>query len=125
MKQGLAILLWAANPGSPHLCSAPFFHAAAAAAMDAEVEMYFSSNSVELLRKGVADALPAGPLNRESVATFMSHARQHGVKFFACPQAMQERGLTLADLIEGVQGVAGAASFAARALDEGWGTLVY
>ncbi len=125
MKKGLAILLWAANPRSPHLCSAPFFHSAAAAAMDAEVEMYFSSDAVELLKKGVADALPAGPQARETVASFMAHALQHGVKFFACPQAMQERGLQPTDLIEGVQGVAGAATFVARALDEDWATLVY
>ena len=59
MKNRVAILLWAANPAQPHLCATPFFHAAVAAAMDAEVEIYFTNASVRLLGKGVAVALPA------------------------------------------------------------------
>ena len=125
MKKGLAILLWSASPARPHLCSAPFFHAAAAAAMGATVEMYFSSESVELLRAGVAGELPAGPLERETVQHFMRHAVDQGAKFFACPQAMQERRLAKSELIEDVTDIAGAAAFAARALEDDWATLVY
>ena len=53
----LAILVWAADPGRPELCATPFYFAAAAAAMDVEVEMYFTARSVELLRRGVAETL--------------------------------------------------------------------
>ena len=53
----LAIMLWATDPQEPHRCATPFFHAAAAAAMGAEVEVYFTGHSVRLLARGVADAL--------------------------------------------------------------------
>ncbi len=125
MKTRLAILLWAANPDQPELCGTPFFHAAAAAAMDAEVEIYFTSKSVMLLVQGVAESLYSGPRRRESVYTFMRHAAAHGARFYACAQAMEERGLTAAELIPEVTAAAGAAAFVARCLDEQWSTLVY
>ena len=57
MKKHQAIICWMANPDHPHLCATPFFHAAAAAAMDVEVEVYFTSAAVLLLKRGVAEAL--------------------------------------------------------------------
>jgi predicted peroxiredoxin len=125
MRRRLAILLWAANPDQPDLCSTPFFHAAAAAAMDAEVEIYFTSKSVRLLVKGVAESLYSGPRRRETVYTFMQHAAAHGAKFYACPQAMDEHGVIARELIPEVTGAAGAATYVARCLDEQWSTLVY
>ena len=66
----LAILVWAADPGRPELCATPFYFAAAAAAMDVEVEMYFTARSVELLRRGVAETLQAAAGSGKSVADF-------------------------------------------------------
>jgi predicted peroxiredoxin len=125
MKKHLAILLWAARPDEPHLCGAPFLHAAAAAAMDTEVEIYFTGSSVNLLRRGVAEALPAGPRARETVHGFMRHAREHGVKFFACSLAMEEHALPREQFIEEAIEIGGAAAFVGRTLDEAWATLVY
>jgi len=125
MKRHLAILLWATEPARPHMCSAPFFHAAAAAAMDVEVELFFSAESVRLLVRGVAESLHSGPRQRESVYAFMRQAAAHGARFYACPQALDERGLTGADLIPEVVGSAGAAAYIARCMDEDWQTLVY
>lgn len=125
MKKHLAILLWAANPDQPHLCSAPFFHAAAAAAMDAEVEIYFTGKSIELLRQGVAAALSSGPRARETVYTFMRHAAEHGAKFFACGEAMEEHQVSRAEFIDEAIQIGGAAAFVGRALDAGWVTLTY
>ena len=125
MKKHLAILLWAANPDQPHLCSAPFLHAAAAAAMDAEVEIYFSGRSINLLRAGVAAALPSGPRGRETVYGFMRHALEHGAKFFACSEAMEEHDLAQAELIDEVCAVGVAAAFVGRSLDREWSTLIY
>ena len=99
-KKRLAILLWAADPEEPDRCATPFFHAAAAAAMDIEVEMYFTSRSVRLLAAGVAETLHSGPRRRETVYAFMRQAAAHGVKFFACNQAMEEYGLTMQHLIQ-------------------------
>jgi predicted peroxiredoxin len=50
----VAILPWATDPAPPYLCGMPFFHAAAAGAMNAEIEAYFTSKSVRLLEQGVA-----------------------------------------------------------------------
>jgi predicted peroxiredoxin len=125
MKNHLAILLWAADPDMPYRCATPFFHAAAAAAMDAEVEIYFTSASVKLLAKGVAESLYTGPRKRETVYAFMRHAAEHGAKFYACSQAMEEYGVAAQDFIPEVSGVAGAAVYMGRCLDEAWITITY
>lgn len=125
MKSRLAILLWAAGPDVPHACATPFFHAATAAAMDAEVEVYFTSASIKLLARGVAASLPGGPRQRETVYAFMQRAAQHGAKFYACPQAMEEHSVAQGDFIPEVTAVAGAASYLARVLDDTWSTVTY
>lgn len=125
MKSKVAILLWAADPEQPHLCATPFFHAAAAAAMDAEVEMYFTSRSVRLLVKGVAESLYTGPRQRETVYAFMQRAAEHGAKFYACSQAMEEHSVAASDFIPEVTGMAGAAVYMARCMDEHWIALTY
>jgi predicted peroxiredoxin len=125
MKSRLAILLWATSPDSPHLCATPFFNAAVAAALDIEVEIYFTNQSVRLLAQGVAGTLDSGPRKRKTVYDFMRHAAEHGVKFYACSHALEEHGLAAADLIPEVTGVAGAATYMSRCMDEGWATLVF
>ncbi len=125
MKNHVAILLWAANPDVPHQCATPFFHAAAAAAMDAEVEIYFTSASVKLLAKGVAEALYTGPLKRETVYAFMQRAAEHGAKFYACSHAMAEHGVAEEDFIPEVTGIAGAVVYMARCMDDDWVTISY
>jgi uncharacterized protein len=125
MKKHLVIVCWAANPDNPKLCGAPFFHAAAAAAMDVEVEVYFTSAAVLLLKQGVAASLHTGPQQRETVYSFMQQAVRHGARFYACSQALCEYGLTLADLIAETSGAAGAATYAARGLDDDWASVVY
>jgi predicted peroxiredoxin len=128
MAERLAILVWAADPLVPHLCATPFYFAAAAAAMDAEVEMYFTARSVQLLAGDVADRIHAdggdGP-QRRSVGDFLREAHGYGVRFYACPTAMQAHGVAAADLRAEVQGQAGAAAFIGRTLDEGWRTLSF
>jgi uncharacterized protein len=125
MKTHVAILLWAADPDAPYRCATPFFHAAAAAAMDAEVEMYFTSASVKLLAKGVAESLYTGPRQRETVYAFMQRAAEHGAKFYACSQAMDEHGVAEKDFIPEVTGITGAAVYMARCMDDAWVTITY
>lgn len=129
MAERLAILVWAADPSVPHLCATPFYFAAAAAAMDAEVEMYFTARSVQLLVRGVAEGLyadgaPDAP-GRRSVADFLREAHGFGTRLYACPTAMQAHGVSADALREEVQGQAGAAAFIGRTLDEGWRTLSF
>lgn len=121
----LAILVWAADPGRPELCATPFYFAAAAAAMDVEVEMYFTARSVELLRRGVAEALLAAAGSGKSVADFRREALAFGAKMFACPTALASHGVDAAELISGLAGQAGAAAFIGRTLDPAWRTLSF
>lgn len=125
MKNRIAFLLWAANPDNPHLCATPFFHAAVAAAMDIEVEMYFTNASVRLLAKGVAAKLPSGPRRRDTVYAFMQRAAAQGAKFYACSQAMEEYGVAEVDWIPEVTGAAGAAVYMTRCLDDAWSCITY
>lgn len=132
MTDRLAILVWAADPGSPHLCATPFYFAAAAAVMDAEVEMYFTARSVLLLAPGVAESLFAGGTPARdgtgagpSVASLLADAARFGTRFLACPAAMAAHGLTPAMLRPEVAGQAGAAAFIGRALDPDWRTLCF
>ena len=121
----LAILVWAADPGRPELCATPFYFAAAAAAMDVEVEMYFTARSVELLRRGVAEALLAAAGSGKSVADFRREALAFGAKMFACPTALASHGVDAAELLAGLAGQAGAAAFIGRTLDPAWRSLSF
>jgi predicted peroxiredoxin len=125
MKSRLAILLWSTAPASPHLCATPFFHAAAAAALDAEVEVHFSASSVLLLVKGSAAALFADDKRNRSIYDHMQQASRLGARFLACSDALDAHGVGRETLIPEVNGVAGAAAFVGRALDPEWVTLVF
>lgn len=123
--RGVAILLWATRPEDPALAATPFMHAAAAAAMDLEVEVHFSAQSVRLLVPGVADALYAGASRERSIAAFMQHAREHGAKFLACTSSLENLGVEPATIAGRVDGFAGASSFQARAADPTWRVMVF
>ncbi|MBL8516259.1 MAG: DsrE family protein [Betaproteobacteria bacterium] len=125
MKQKLAILLWATDPATADRCATPFFHAAAAGAMDVEVEMYFTARSVLLLAPGAASRIFAGQQQTTSIGDHMRQASEHGVRFFACQDALTAHGMVAQPLIEDVSGYGGATAFIARALDPEWATLVY
>jgi predicted peroxiredoxin len=125
LKERLAILLWAAAPESPHLCATPFVHAAAAAAMDVEVELHFASRSVLLLVPGRAATLYVGEERHFTVYDRMREAARFGAKFLACSDAMEAYALDRTRLIPEYTAAAGAAAFVGRAMDPDWATLVY
>lgn len=128
MSERLAILVWAADPEAPHLCATPFYFATAAAAMDAEVEMYFTARSVRLLETGVAESLRACGADAPDapvIAHFLRDAHGLGVRMFACPTAMQAHGVAQARLRAEVSGQAGAAAFLGRLFDASWRILSF
>lgn len=122
---GIAILLWAAEPEAPHRLATPFFQAAAAAAMEVPVELYFTARSVQLLVPGVADGLRAAPDAQSSIGDAMREAAAHGALFFACSDALQAQGLAGAALIPQCRGHGGAVQFMARAASRRWQALVF
>lgn len=122
---GIAILLWAAEPAQPQLLATPFFHAAAAAAMDVPVEIYFTARSVHLLVPGVAETLRASSLFDKNVLVAMREAVAHGAQLFACTDALHAHGVDPERLIPECAGHGGAVQFMARAADLRWRALVF
>lgn len=122
---GIALLLWAADPADPQRLATPFFHAAAAAAMEVPVEIYFSAASVRLLAPGVAAGLRPNPAHPKTVLDSMREAVEHGARLFACTDALRAHGVDPASLIPECAGRGGAVQFMARAADLRWRTLVF
>jgi predicted peroxiredoxin len=122
---GVAILLWATDPEQPQQLATPFFHAAAAAAMDVPVEIYCTAASVHLLAPGVAAALRASERNDMSILDHIRQAVQLGAKVFACTDALHAQGLADTALIPECSGRGGAVQFMVRAIDLRWRTLVF
>ncbi len=122
---GIAILLWATDPRHPERLATPFFHAAAAAAMDIPVEIYFSAASVCLLAPGVAQALRPNPRHPKTALDSIREAVQHGARLFACGDALAAHGLAETELIPECRERGGAVQFMARAADLRWRALVF
>jgi uncharacterized protein len=121
----LAILLWSVSPDRADLAAAPFVYAAAAAALDAEVEIHFGGRSVRLLIEGIAAGLRASEWSDETVHALMRQAASNGARFFACTTAARAHLAPGESFIAEYSGPAGAAAFAQRALDPAWRTLVF
>ena len=123
--EGIAILLWACEPESPERLVTPFFHAAAAAAMEVPVEVYFTARSVRLLVPGVAEGLRGSPVHDKTVLDAMREAVAHGAVLLACTDALHAQGVDPQRLIPECTGRGGAVQFMARAADLRWRTLVF
>lgn len=123
--EGLALLLWASDPRDPSRLATPFVHAAAAAALEVPVEIYFAARSVHLLVPGVADGLRASELFQQTIGQTMRQAHAHGARFFACTDAVRAQGIDEKRLISECAGHGGAVQFMARAADLRWRTLVF
>lgn len=122
---GVAILLWQASPDDPLRLPTPLLHAAAAAAMDVPVELYFASKSVQLLRPGVADGLRATPQAPRSIGALLREAHGLGVRLYVCSEALAAQGLAGTALIPECSGHGGAVQFQSRAIDARWRALVF
>lgn len=122
---GIALLLWACEPESPHRLATPFFHAAAASAMDMPVEIYFAAASVRLLQPGVAEQLRASPFHDKTVLDALREAVAHGAVLLACTDALHAQGIDPKRLIPECTRRGGAVQFMARASDLRWRTLVF
>lgn len=122
--EGVALLLWASDPDVPGRLATPFAMAAAAAAMEARVEVYFTARSVLLLRPGVAAGL-RGSSHPRTIADWMTDAQAHGARFYACTDALVAHGLSIDDLLPWCAGHGGAVRFMERSLSPGWRTLVF
>jgi len=95
----------------PERSATPFYLAAAGAAMDADVGIYFTMNGPTLLQKGVPETLvvPKKGGGGRELAYFIQQARDCGVRLYVCQPSLDLHALKLEDLIDGVEMIGGAA----------------
>jgi hypothetical protein len=94
---------------SPERCATPFFLAASAAAMDVETGIYFTMNGPQLLKKGVAEQIGPKGEKGQKLAFFIDQALDCGVELYVCQPSLDLNDLEVADLIDGVKMIGGAA----------------
>jgi predicted peroxiredoxin len=110
-ENGDASVLYVMTHGaeSPERCATPFFLAASAAAMDADVSIYFTMNGPQLLQKDIGDKIGPKGENGEKLSYFIDQALDCGVKLLVCQPSLDLNDLKLEDLIDGVRMIGGAA----------------
>lgn len=96
---------------SPERSATPFFLAAAAAAMDNEVAIYFTMNGPQLLAKNAAEEIivPKAGGGGKALRYFIDQALDIGVRLLVCQPSLDLHGLTMDDMIDGVEMIGGAA----------------
>jgi predicted peroxiredoxin len=93
----------------PGRSATPFFLAAAAAAMDSEVMIYFTMYGPTLLQKDVVDKIgPKGDVG-QPLRYFIEQATGLGVRLLVCQPSLDLNDLSIDDLIEGTTMIGGAA----------------
>jgi predicted peroxiredoxin len=110
-ENGDASVLYVMTHGteSPERCATPFFLAASAAAMDADVSIYFTMNGPQLLRRGTAEQIGPKGTKGERLKFFIDQALDCGVKLLVCQPSLDLNDLKIEDLIDGVRMIGGAA----------------
>ena len=106
---GSILILQTSGLREPRRTFAPLYIATTAAAMDMEAHVWFMMEGVTQLKKGAAEQVEMVPGSGVTLKNWLERARDAGVSFYACAQAMEAEGLTLDDIVDGCQ-LRGAAS---------------
>jgi len=93
----------------PARCATPFFLAASAAAMEAEVMIYFTMYGATLLQRDVVDKIGPKGDKGQPLSYFISQATGLGVRLLVCQPSLDLNDLSLDMLIDGVEMIGGAA----------------
>ena len=109
MARKLLIVLVNTDPRNGEELGSPFFQAAAAAALDYEVEVICTATAGRLMRRGVAERLTVKPGANKTVYDFIKDAHEAGVKFYCCSPNLDLFDMTEADLIPECSGIVGGA----------------
>jgi len=125
MAKKIVFMLLNIDPAIPATLGSPFFQATVAAAMELEVEMYFSSRATSLLRQGVAAKLYPSERHDKSIYDFMRDAHSAGARFYACGASLLENDLDENNAIPEMDGVRGGAAFISAAIEDDVVTLTY
>jgi predicted peroxiredoxin len=109
--EGESKILYVQTHGTndPARCATPFFLAASAAAMEAEVGIYFTMYGATLLQKDVVDKIGPKGDQGQKLSYFIKQATDLGVRLYVCQPSLDLNDLTLDQLIDGVEMIGGAA----------------
>lgn len=122
---GLAILVWSCDLTRPELLATPFMTAQAAAALDMQVRMLFSSQSVQwLLAENGGFPIGFGA-QRWPVSRHLATSVELGIDVRACTQALHASGRAREALAPQCAGVEGMVSFVEQGNAPGWRMLVF
>jgi predicted peroxiredoxin len=113
---GSFLILQTSGIREPKRTYAPLYIATAAAAMDMDVTIWFTMEGVTQLRRGEAEKIELVAGSGITLRTWLDRARDAGVKFLVCAQAMEAEGLSLDEMIDGCD-VAGAAAIVDMSLE--------
>ncbi|MHB8244209.1 MAG: DsrE/DsrF/DrsH-like family protein [Acidimicrobiales bacterium] len=110
-NDGEGKILYVQTHGSadPGRSATPFFLAAAAAAMEVEVAIYFTMYGPQLLRRDVVDKIGPKGDRGQRLSYFIDQATSLGVRLLVCQPSLDLNDLELADLIDGIEMIGGAA----------------
>jgi predicted peroxiredoxin len=125
MAKRLFIVLVNTDPRNPEELGAPFYHAAAAASMDYEVDVVCTATAGKLMRKGVAAALFVKPGAEMSVHDWIRQAHELGARFWACPANLELFDMKESDLIAECSGLMGAATMLHQLMEDDCRVLTY
>jgi predicted peroxiredoxin len=124
-ERGLAIMVWSCDLTRPELLATPFMAAQAAAALDMQVKMLFSNQSVQWLLREHAGRLTGFGPDLWPIARHLDASVDLGIDIRACTQALQASGAGRAALAPQCCGVEGMVSFIEQGSAPGWRMLVF
>jgi predicted peroxiredoxin len=110
------LIVMTSGPNTPERCAAPFFFAQGAAALEAEVGMFFTMAGTQLLKRGVADNLYAKEGGR-SITQFIQDTLDAGVTFYVCAASLELNDMSPDDLIEDVDNLVGSTFLVTKGLE--------
>ncbi len=93
----------------PGRSATPFFLAASAAAMEAEVGIYFTMYGPTLLQKEVVDKIGPKGDRGQRLSYFIRQATDLGVRLYVCQPSLDLNDLAMDEIIDGVEMIGGAA----------------
>jgi len=125
MARKLIIVLVNTDPRNGEELGSPFFQAAAAAALDYEVEVICTATAGRLMRRGVAERLTVKPGQDKTVYDFIKDAHQAGAKFYACSGNLPLFDMTPEELIPECAGLVGAAYIVQQVMEDDVRVLTY
>lgn len=107
--EGKILYVQTHGPADPGRSATPFFLAAAAAAMEVEVAIYFTMYGPQLLQRSIVDKIGPKGDRGQRLSYFIEQATSLGVRLLVCQPSLDLNDLNLADLIDGIEMIGGAA----------------